>query len=150
MWKFVEKLSLWATTFEQGWKNCILCMERNILGKKLFWKKTQTNELFWNLSEKFLDFGRKIFDRFVKTVFWVSRWIFWALFRKIVNMFTPNWQTAEKKINLLGKKPWDAFEPWKQFFEKKVVISTPKLENLVITFTPEKCSTIAQKNVICC
>ena len=63
-------------------------------------------------------------------------------------MFTPNWQAAETKINLLGKNHEKHLNHESVFFERKVVISTPKLENLVNNFTPEKFCTIAQKNVM--
>ena len=105
-WHWANNFPTFAENFlfRQGCWNCILPVQMNILEKNIFWEILKFQNFLRTLSKKFPDFQRKFLVVMVKNVFYESIGICWDVLKKNVNMFTPNWQIPQKRINLLRER----------------------------------------------
>ena len=118
VFKFLVAFRLWGKHFEFFveliWLGCQNCFQlsRDTFGRVVFWKKFLWIVcFFWTPGTNFLDFRRKLFNRFVKIAFYVSRggnWLdcffyefFWvsSLFSDCAKNLLQHWRKIFKKIS---------------------------------------------------
>ena len=93
---FRNLFRLWTNNFWQSCKNCILLVQRNVLGEKHSLEKSSIFiTVFRTLLENFSDFQRKLFDGIVKNAFYESIETDWDV-QKYMQKLISNWQIPEK------------------------------------------------------